>query len=439
MGLRPEAAVRVGGWVGGSRERRGRRPREDLHRRFTLRVRREPLPSLANLLARPSACRWSPLSLAMMPHKFDSLALPSTVVVPEGALDKASRGGRRERRALLMRAVCETSLADQHATIKKEADIYKAELLQLQKEDGEFPVITSCLISGLFSEYNYTRRPDEQPANKIALAAAAELLLTRRGAKMDEVATTFLASKQRALHALRARFGEAIYVPSYLTRAVIFDDAAAVTLLKEESSWWEAYGFICNRLNVIRLPVKSEGGHWALALVPNVVGASNADVIDQVASFYELFAARARLGAALTADDVRNLKVILPAGSGARTLVDFLVVKFADRATRDALGYTPGRAKSLVRRYDAFAQQLRTERTKAELKVAGKVIKTTGKGVKGSRRQGSTATSASRAAGWWRGDGARGRLSALPSWLVGSGRDDMGGMFRPKGTVLGNL
>ena len=62
---------------------------------------------------------------------------------------------------------------------------------------------------------------------------------------------------------------------------------------------------------------------------------SDAAVVDQVSMFYELQVARARLGTALTQEDIRNLKVVLVAvGSGTRTLIDFLIVKFANRELR---------------------------------------------------------------------------------------------------------
>ena len=81
---------------------------------------------------------------------------------------------------------------------------------------------------------------------------------------------------------------------------------------------------------------------------------------------------------------MRNLKVIA-GGSGTRGLMDFLIVKFASRAMRSELGYTDGRTKSLIRRYDPFTQRLRVQRETAMLKVASKVIKTTGEAVKDAR------------------------------------------------------
>ena len=64
----------------------------------------------------------------------------------------------------------------------------------------------------------------------------------------------------------------------------------------------------------------------------------------------------------------------------------FLIAKFADAETRDALGYSAARVRSLNNRYGDFIQLQRVHRARAELKVAGKVIKTTGEGVRDIRK-----------------------------------------------------
>ena len=102
-----------------------------------------------------------------------------------------------------------------------------------------------------------------------------------------------------------------------------------------------AVAYICNNLNVVRLPVKV-AGYWRQALLPNVVGLSDEDFSEQLGYFYQLEAVRNKHGATMTPDDVRNLKATLPVGSGSRTLVDFLIAKFADDETRDALGSSSG-------------------------------------------------------------------------------------------------
>jgi len=158
-----------------------------------------------------------------------------------------------------------------------------------------------------------------------------------------------------------------------------------VQTLHSDWHYRRASAYICNNLNVVRLPVKV-AGHWCQGLLPNVVGLSDEDFSESLGHFYQLEAVRSNQGATMTPEDVRNLKATLPAGSGSRALVDFLIAKFADDETRHVLGYTPGRVKSLINRYDDFTQQQRVQRARAELKVAGKVIKTTGEGIRQIRK-----------------------------------------------------
>ena len=163
---------------------------------------------------------------------------------------------------------------------------------------------------------------------------------------------------------------------------------AAALASDNRSSYQRACQLVCDALNVIRLPVY-ERGHWRLVLLPNASGATDDEVADQISVFYQLHAARAaakQRGAEMTDEDLRNLKAILPVGSGMRSLCMFLIAKFADDETCAALNITAGRAKRLVTRYDERTQQLRCEREKAELRVEGKVIKTTGAGVKDARK-----------------------------------------------------
>ena len=163
---------------------------------------------------------------------------------------------------------------------------------------------------------------------------------------------------------------------------------AAALASDNRSSYQRACQLVCDALNVIRLPVY-ERGHWRLVLLPNASGATDDEVVDQVSVFYQLHAARAaakQRGAEMKDEDLRNLKAILPVGSGMRSLCMFLIAKFADNETCAALNITAGRAKRLVARYDERTQQLRCEREKAELRVEGKVIKTTGAGVKDARK-----------------------------------------------------
>ena len=326
----------------------------------------------------------------MVLYTFDALAMPPTVNVPPGALDSWST--ETERRSLLMRSRCTKPLREQAAELHVDAEIYYDEL---KLEAGRRPILEVNLAEGLFSRDKYLKHSDAHPANVIALAAACRLVSIQRGALLADVADTFVVQKQRVLHALRNLYGsDKVYVPKFFD-AFDFQDPAqfaaarTATMFNGVGTYRRVYDWICDRLNVIRLPVKTASGHWRLALLPNLVGASDTDMIDQVGIFYELHASRARLGASLSCEDIRNLKDIIPAGNGTRTLIDYLIVKFADAPTCNALGYTPGRSKSLVARYDRFARELHGARAKARLKVAGKVIKTTGAAVKDSEKASS--------------------------------------------------
>ena len=306
---------------------------------------------------------------------FVALALPANVRVPAGALDKHSGNP-----TLLARSRHLTSLDDQVVALKQKAEIIDAELFDSELPQSEHIYLNACFQSGLFTKGMYKRHVDEHPSNIAGLAAAGELLLTQRPMLMMNALATFLAAKQRVLHALRERFGASVvFVPPIFDLFDFLLDPAAVS--KAHDLMTNVRDYLCTRLNVIRLPVQREGaGKWLLALLPNITGASDADVIEQVGVFYELHAARERMGTALTQEDVRNLRVVAD-GPGTRGLMDFLIVKFASREMRSELGYNNGRTKSIIRRYDPFTQRLRTLRDEAILKVKGKVIKTTARGV----------------------------------------------------------
>ena len=312
-----------------------------------------------------------------------ALRLPSWVNVPAGALN--TTGVISNRNELVLRSRGTEPLAVQLARLRETVAVVDRELCEAEESNGGY--LATCLSAGLFRERCYQHRTAQHPAWQAGLAAAGETLIARRGALMVEVAAAFLAKKQEVLLRLRARFGASVHVPHFFTSHDFLTEGTrdlAVQAIHAHGCYRAACDYICRNLNVVRLPVK-RGAQWRRALIPNIVGMSDEEMVDQVGAFYELEAARSEMGASLTADDVRNLKATLPAGSGTRTLVDFLIAKFADDATRVALGYTSGRVKSLVGRYDEFIMDTRELRAKAELRVAGKIIKTTGEGVKDVR------------------------------------------------------
>ena len=323
----------------------------------------------------------------MVLNGFKGLALPPTVRVPSGALRQRYGNGKSEEqhRSLLMRSGCVIGLSQQVAEWKEIGDIVEAELFNTALPDEDLLYLPACFVDGLLERGKHDKHMDEHPANIIGKLAAGEFILTRRGAELKQVLGVFLAAQQRTFFALRSSFGETVHVPGIFDRFDFMEPSSLPAQVKAAHDWLgRTRDYICSSLNVIRLTVKAKTD-WSIAVVPNIVGASDADVISQVGIFYELYAARDLHGVSMTADDVRNWKAILPPGSGTRGLLDFLIVKFASSEMRTTLQYTPSRCKSIISRGDQLMQGLRTERTNASLTVAGKVIKASSQAVKDAR------------------------------------------------------
>ena len=357
-------------------------------------------------------------------HLFTALRLPAHVTPPVGALN--STGVQSKHNELVLRSRMTQTLASQMASLREDAATVQFEL-ESRPNNG---YLVECHREHLLGVGGYTHRAHEHPAWRAGLAAAGEAVMAKRGALMVDVVAAFFLKKQEVLLQLHSWLGESVHVPFFFckynflgddaqhtvcspphppqphpstptpstlathkTRHVpCHADAAApvthqVQTLHSHNHYRIASSFICNNLNVVRLPVKVAGHwHWRQALLPNIVGLSDEDFSEQLGHFYQLEAVRSNQGATMTPEDVRNLKATLPAGSGSRAVVDFLIAKFADDETRRVLGYTPGRVKSLISRYDDFTQSQRVQRARAELKVAGKVIKTTGEGIRQIRK-----------------------------------------------------
>jgi hypothetical protein len=138
------------------------------------------------------------------------------------------------------------------------------------------------------------------------------------------------------------------------------------------------YHFICSHLIVIRLPLK-HGTRWLLTLISNTPGATDEEIGSQLCLYYEVYSRRELIGVVLTAEDMGNIKAIT--GTETHALLDFLVVKFSDKASSQALGIPPGRARSVVRRYDSLCERLHCLRAAASLQVAGAIVVSKGRGV----------------------------------------------------------
>ena len=334
-----------------------------------------------------------PLDLPWPKLPLRELALPAGVRVPAGALQKSDASAK----ALLMRSTSEKPLSEQVASLVQMATIISKELDTPVAEAASSSFLKICFDQELLMEGGYKHHAGEHPANLSGLAVAGLHLKTQRGALLSDVALKFCEFKQYTLHALRERFGEEhVYVPEFFDQGFNFDPTTTEErkLLLERikrthgSMWDGAYDYVCESLNVMRLPVLRDGS-WRVALLPNSAGAPDDDVREQVAAFYNLLSLRAQLatqGDALSAADVKNLKAVLPVQSRARGLVDYLIAKFAPPELREKVGMKAARAKRSIGLWDKFVRRVRVEREAAFLKVAGKTIKRTDGEVKDLER-----------------------------------------------------
>ena len=242
-------------------------------------------------------------------HELRSIELPTGVSVPEGALQKG-----RSDRSLLMRSTCEVPLADQVTTLTTIAGFVAPQL------DEGGPYLQACFDLGWLLESHHRLNPMRHPANLLALAMAGTLVHSQRGALLLDATLEFCKWKQNVLRALRGRFGESVYIPDF------FEDHEFDVASEQREALVRAVNvklraikdFVCESLNVTRLPVR-RGGSWYVALLPNMVGASDADVAAGVGTFYELLKLREeqhRRGDELTADDVANLAATLRGAVG---------------------------------------------------------------------------------------------------------------------------
>ena len=213
-------------------------------------------------------------------------------------------------RGLLLRSTSDTPLDVQSELLTRIADVVAA---NLESPLAQADYLKACFDSGLLGKSGYKRRPGEHPANFTALAMASVKIDEQHGALLSDVVHEFCSWKQLVLNALHQRFGNTVYVPDFFA---VHQDFSGNDKLDDEHShppssnrtWTDVADYICESLNVIRLPVWRDA-HWRVAVLPNLVGARDADVSTQVGYFYELLERREQMGDALSAEDVKNLKV----------------------------------------------------------------------------------------------------------------------------------
>ena len=225
---------------------------------------------------------------------------------------------------------------------------------------------------------------------------AGILVQCQRGALLMDVVLVFCKWKQMVLRALQSRFGETVCVAEFFQthefetvhseeKQRSEEQRSKLAIAMQAKTWKNISVFVCESLNVTRLPVQ-RNGRWCIALLPNMVGASDFDVASGVGTFYEvleLHRQQEQRGDALSSDDVANLAVALRGGAGGeRTFINYLAAKWAPRSCRKHLGLTDHKAKCIIGKYDEVVRGLRTERAAAFLKVAGKTIKRTGQEIK---------------------------------------------------------
>ena len=219
------------------------------------------------------------LAAVLLHMSFTELPLPLGARVPDGAF-RSSRSSSRAHRSLLMRSRLETPLKQQVMDLKATADIVEHELFSGAAEHERI-YLNACFSDGLFTEAMYEKHKDEHPANIAGLAAAGDLLLTQRGALMNDLLGAFLSKKQRVLAALQEAY-ESVDCPPFFTQFNFQDEELLSEQVGAAHNWLkEPRDYLCTRLNCIRLPVLGEDGNWRLALLPNIVGASDDDVVDQ--------------------------------------------------------------------------------------------------------------------------------------------------------------
>eukprot|EP00966_Prymnesium_polylepis_P159060 3675992-Prymnesium_polylepis.1 len=149
------------------------------------------------------------------------------------------------------------------------------------------------------------------------------MVQSRRGALLRDVALEFCKWKQHILRALQSLFGQEVFISDFCQQHDFQVDSPEQCTKLRTATQGGQYTIICDCicecLNVTRMPVLHDST-WCIALLPNMVGASDTDVASGVGTFYELLELRRQQleqhrGEKLSSDDVANLAAVLR-GSG---------------------------------------------------------------------------------------------------------------------------
>ena len=114
---------------------------------------------------------------------------------------------------------------------------------------------------------------------------------------------------------------------------------------------------------------------WHNALLADSVGINDAAFLAALVSYYNAAREKERLdarGTALSVEDFANLRACV--GGQIGELLEFLVCKGFDDATRRGMGISDARARASVARYDAVCAQLPALRRAAEEQVRDKAM-----------------------------------------------------------------
>ena len=298
--------------------------------------------------------------------------VPLAVAVDVPNLPRSIGGRRAEvQRPTILRSTLKTPIAEQVRNI----DDAKAEFLDAVKKakqgNGPLPFTLGDLMN--------CKNPEKNPAHLLAAGEVARLLVDSEDGFVAErhAIDIFSDCKLSLTKVLKEEF------PATLAQLEVSEKAPDRNNVVKS---------VLRMLNIIRLPVQMisrRAGCWnqnqfVMCWIPNIGGASDDEVKRQIELFYRVRNLESETSTTLTAAQVSDLKAIVPDGCGP--LIEYMIAKLASPQIRRELGIVDGRARSVVARFDALTDTIAEMREVAELRVAGKVIRTTGEGVKNAKR-----------------------------------------------------
>jgi hypothetical protein len=191
---------------------------------------------------------------------------------------------------------------------------------ELDMPCGERVYLNSCIEQGAFEHPSASGgklKAADNPINLMALGTVATAILADQGLALNKALLVFLESKLKVSILLREELGHnVIYIPNDLSSL----DFVEAHRLQEHGLNLSAFlnssginrgvwtNFICNELSIIRLPCKHNGRSMH-ALIPNIVGAADDEIEYHISVFTDLQQKREHMGATLSAEDIKNLKV----------------------------------------------------------------------------------------------------------------------------------